>query len=607
MLSAIELLRAIPAAIYVTDAEGRITFFNDAAAELWGQRPETGSARWSGAWRLHFPDGRPMRHDESPMAMTLRERAKSQGGAQGHEVIVERPNGARVPVRQYPNLLEDDQGHVSGGISLLIDVGERRRAEVDTARLAAIVASSEDAIVSKTLEGLVTSWNGGAERIFGYAPTEMIGQSIKKIIPPDRQAEEDEILAKLRRGERIEHFDTVRVGKDGREVEISVTISPIRDGTGAIVGASKVARDIGERRRHESMQRLLFDELNHRVKNTLATVQAIASQSMKTAASPRDFVAGFSGRVQALARAHDLLVQRKMRGATLRELLREQVALGATGDARITLSGPDVTLGPHIAIQLALLLHELATNARKYGALRTPTGKLSIRWSVGMQPERELVLSWRESRVTHLAAPGMTGFGMTLIERSLEANGGSASIHYAADGLRCEIRLPLPEVPAHPSPGDEPQGGARPGAGHDAVRRAGGAFHGRRVLLVEDEPLVALDVEAELTALGVEVIGPAGSLASAEQLIGNGRFDAALLDANLQGEPVDRLAAALAAREVPFAFATGYGREALPAAFRDRPMLAKPFDAAKIRAIVGELLEGGETENAVGTPDKRTP
>ena len=604
MVSESGLLSAIPAAIYVTDAEGLITFYNDAAAELWGQRPEAG-ARWCGAWRLHFPDGRPMRHDESPMAVTLRGRTECR--SQGQEVIVERPDGARVSVRQFPNLLKDDQGRVSGGISLLIDMGERRRAEVDTARLAAIVSSSEDAIVSKTLEGVVTSWNAGAERIFGYPPEEMIGQSIKKIIPPDLLAEEDEFLAKLRRGERIEHFDTVRLAKDGREVEISVTISPIRDGTGAIVGASKVARDIGERRRHENMQRLLFDELNHRVKNTLATVQAIASQSMKTSASPRDFVAGFSGRVQALARAHDLLVQRKMRGATLRELLHEQVALGAAEDAHITLSGPDVTLSPHIAIQLALLLHELATNARKYGALRASAGRLSVRWTVRMQPERELVLSWRESGVAHLAAPGTTGFGMTLIERSLEANDGSASIHYAADGLRCEITLPLREIPADQSHGDDPRGGTQPAAGSDASGRIGGALQGRRVLLVEDEPLVALDVEAELAALGMKVVGPAGSVASAEALIAHGGFDVALLDANLHGRPVDRLAAALVARKVPFAFATGYGREALPEAFRDRPMLAKPFDAAKIRAVVSELLDGGDAEDLVAAPGRRAP
>ena len=390
MLAEMDLLKALPAAVYVTDTEGRITFYNEAAAELWGRRPESG-ARWCGSWRLFFPDGRPMRPDECPMAVAIREGRPCFG----LETIAERPDDGRVRIMPFPSPVTDTGGNLVGGINLLVDVTERRRTEIDAARLAAIVSSSEDAIVSKTLAGVVTSWNAGAQRIFGYAPDEMIGQSIKRIIPPELQTEEDEILAKLRRGERIEHFDTVRVAKDGRRVDISLTISPIRDGAGVIVGASKVARDISERKRHEQMQRLLFDELNHRVKNTLATIQAIASQSMKRAATPRDFVTGFNGRVQALARAHDLLVQRKMQGATLRELLRDHVALGPVKDARLDLSGPEVMLGARIAVQLALVLHELATNARKYGALSAVNGRLSIAWTVEMQRGRELVLTWR--------------------------------------------------------------------------------------------------------------------------------------------------------------------------------------------------------------------
>jgi PAS domain S-box-containing protein len=227
-----------------------------------------------------------MRHDECPMAVALREGRPCLG----REAIAERPDGSRVPFMPFPSPLTDADGRVTGGINLLVDISERRQAQIDAARLAAIVSSSEDAIVSKTLEGVVTSWNGGAERIFGYAPEEMIGQSIKRIIPPELQAEEDEILARLRQGERIEHFDTVRLAKDGRRIDISLAISPIRDGVGNIVGASKVARDVSERKRHEEMQRLLFDELNHRVKNTATSCASRwrSARSTRGASRSRD-------------------------------------------------------------------------------------------------------------------------------------------------------------------------------------------------------------------------------------------------------------------------------------------------------------------------------
>jgi PAS domain S-box-containing protein len=172
--------------------------------------------------------------------------------------------------------------------------------------LAAIVISSNDAIVSKTLEGAVTSWNDGAVRMFGFEPSEMIGQPITRIIPSELHGEEEQILTKLRRGERIEHYETVRVRKDGRRIHASLSISPIRDKTGRLIGAAKVARDITERKLAEETQRLLMDELNHRVRNTLATVQAMASQTLRRVKNPNEFVPTFLGRIQSLADAHTL-------------------------------------------------------------------------------------------------------------------------------------------------------------------------------------------------------------------------------------------------------------------------------------------------------------
>src|SRR5216683_2094358 len=252
-----ELLDALPAAVYTTDAAGRITFFNQAAVEFSGRRPELGSDHWCVSWRLFRPDGTPLPHDECPMAIALKE----DRPIRGIEAIAERPDGTRVRFMPYPTPLHDSSGRLVGAINLLMDMTERHDADLESARLAAIVVSSDDAIISKTIEGRITSWNAGATRIFGYEASEMIGEPILRLIPPELHHEEKEILARLQRGERIEHYETVRVAKDGRRVDVSLTVSPLRDRSGKVVGASKVGRDITERKRTEKLQRVLTDEL----------------------------------------------------------------------------------------------------------------------------------------------------------------------------------------------------------------------------------------------------------------------------------------------------------------------------------------------------------
>jgi PAS domain S-box-containing protein len=185
-----------------------------------------------------------MPHDECPMAIALKE-GRIIAGA---EAIAERPDGTRVWFTPFPTPLRDAAGRIVGGINMLVDITERKQAEEARARLAAIVESSDDAIVSKDLSGIIQTWNKGAERIFGYTPEDAVGQPITMIIPPDRLDEEPEILRRIRCGERVDHFETVRRHKDGTLLDISLTISPVVDSRGAIVGASKVARDITERR-----------------------------------------------------------------------------------------------------------------------------------------------------------------------------------------------------------------------------------------------------------------------------------------------------------------------------------------------------------------------
>lgn len=232
-----------PLGFYICDPSGSIIYYNRAAAELWGRKPVPASEVWSGAWKLFYPDGTPMAAEDSPMA------AHFKTGNQGKhsEVLIERPDGTFKMLLVYsrPQFSKDKQ-HTNTHFTL-VDITEQQRDHVKQATLSAIVASSDDAIISKDLNGIITSWNQGAERIFGYSEAEAIGQPITMLIPEDRLGEEKEIIANIKSGKRIKHIDTIRLDKNGREIPISVTVSPVKNAFGKIVGASKVARDISDR------------------------------------------------------------------------------------------------------------------------------------------------------------------------------------------------------------------------------------------------------------------------------------------------------------------------------------------------------------------------
>ncbi|HVT54979.1 MAG TPA: PAS domain S-box protein, partial [Xanthobacteraceae bacterium] len=430
-----ELLNVLPVAIYTTDAAGRITFFNEAAADFWGVRPQLNSDQWCGSWRLFTPDGERLPHDRCPMALTLKSGEPVRG-----EAIAERPDGTRRHFQAYPHPLRDESGRMTGAINLLADVTNHYQNEVALTRIAAIVSSSDDAIISMTLSGRITTWNKSATRIFGYEEAEMIGEPIYRLLPPERHDEERTILWKLARGEHIDHFETVRVAKDGRHVDVSLTISPLHDKNGKIIGASKVARDITEKKRSEELHRLMVRELNHRVKNTLAVVQSIATQTLRKAASPEEFAESFLGRLQALSKAHTLFAEDAWQGTDIAELVRDQL-LDHEGEIRIACKGPSIVLDPQAALSLSMILHELGTNARKYGALSVRNGRLSVAWE--LQGD-EVRVFWRERDGPLVQTPLRRGFGTTLIGKGLKAHGGDAAIHYSAEGVTCEIRLPVP-------------------------------------------------------------------------------------------------------------------------------------------------------------------
>ena len=342
---------------------------------MWGCRPELGKSEFCGSWKLYWADGTPLRHDECPMAMTL----KQKRPVRGMEAIAERPDGTRVPFIPYPTPLFDAAGELIGAVNMLVDITDRKRAEEVGQRLVAIVESSDDAILSKNLDGIIASWNRGAERLFGYTADEIVGKSVTMLIPAERIDEEPEILGRIRRGEHIDHYETVRLRKDGSLVDISLSVSPVKDGHGNIIGASKIARDITERKQAQARQDMLTRELHHRTKNIFAVVQAVVLRSFAGKQTVKDAQTTAMNRLQSLANTHALLIDKAWHGADIAEVVRTEMS---PYEDRVTIEGPTVILTAQAAQNFALALHELATNAAKYGALSTQTGQVRISWSV---------------------------------------------------------------------------------------------------------------------------------------------------------------------------------------------------------------------------------
>lgn len=314
-----DLLEALPAAVYTTDAEGRITFFNQAAIELSGRTPQLGDM-WCVTWRLFNADGSPLAHHECPMATALKENR----AIRGVEAIAERPDGTRVPFIPYPTPLHDADGALIGAINMLVDITERKQAE--------------------------------------------------------------------------------------------------------------------------NRQKTLIDELNHRVKNTLATVQSLAAQTARNAQSAGDAYKRFEARLLALSRAHDLLTRRHW-GDTPLDTLAREVLMPIVGHepSRVRVDGASIEISTRVALSLTMTLNELAINALKYGSMSTETGTLSVTWNVQACPSGSLIsFHWREHGGPAVSRPGRYGLGFRLMERCIERDlGGKLETDFAAEGIVCRFSIPI--------------------------------------------------------------------------------------------------------------------------------------------------------------------
>ncbi len=451
----------------------------------------------------------------------------------------------------------------------------------------AIVESTDDAIMSFNCAGHITTWNPAAETLFGYTAAEAIGVHADLLVKPLGCVGED--AAHLRGFDaalsgRNFREDTQLIAKDGKAIDVSVTASPLRGPDETVIGGAAIMRDIAESKRAEERERLLMREVNHRAKNMLGLVQAIARQT--AAHNPKDFVDRFANRIQALSASQDLLVKSGWRNVPLEALVRAQ--LGHFVDligSRILLAGNSLEITAAAAQAVGLSIHELATNAAKYGALANHTGLVTVTWGVEADgSERRFTLSWVETGGPPVVEPRRRGFGSTitgnLVKMSLD---GDVQTEFRPAGLRWRVSCCADNIVA--------------GAGRIPQRRINDeAFEddqtdGRRILVVEDEPLIATEVATLLKEAGFTVLGPVGTVAEALLLLNKGRCDGAVLDVSLGNMTAERVALNLLSTSTPFVTISAFSRDQVPAAFKTAPLVGKPIQPDR---LLRELQQGLE-------------
>lgn len=360
------------------------------------------------------------------------------------ESRLRRKDGSLVWVASSVSALRDKDGGFQQATAIIVDITERKRAQDVERRLAAIIASSNEAILGIDLGMKITSWNTGAERLYGYTADEVIGRSVLVLVPEDRQGEEPAILRQVSAGLKVEPYETARLHKDGRSVPVLLSVSPIYDAYGVIVGASKIAHDISARKDAERLQSVLVGELNHRVKNLFATVLVIARQTLGHGQIDAADVRSFEARLSSMARAHDLLTHGRWEQAELRAIVEQSIS--PYSPDRFAVTGPSIQVPPRAVVSICLALHELATNAAKYGALAVDQGHVSIAWTVqaGTESTARLFLRWEETGGPPVTPPTRRGFGSRLIESLLAAElNGTVKITYDPKGVVCEVAANL--------------------------------------------------------------------------------------------------------------------------------------------------------------------
>jgi PAS domain S-box-containing protein len=479
----LRLLEKLPAAVYTCDADGLITYFNSRAVEAWGREPKLNdpSERFCGSARLWSTDGSRIAHDQCWAALALRDNREYDNV----EVVIERPDGTRVVGLAQAHPLRDERGRLIGAVNLFIDITERKRAEEAQGRLVAIVESADDAIVGKDLNGVITDWNEGATALFGYTAEEAIGRPVSMLMPPDRVDEESGILRRIRAGESISHYETIRRHKDGTLLDISLSVSPIHDARGTVIGASKIARYIGDRKRMENALRdadRRKDEflamLSHELRNPLATIRNSVQllrmdpgdAMQRKVLEPLERQVGMLSRLvddlmdvsrvtmgRVRLQRSDVSVDRIVRAAA--DSMRKEMS-----DRRHTFTVSTVDPRPIVnvdEVRLEQVVVNLLTNAAKY----TPDGGvvslsahqegeeavIRVRDSgIGIQPEllTHVFGLFSQGATTLDRGQGGLGIGLALVKYLVEMHGGTVAARSAGSGLGSEFVVRLPTVGA---------------------------------------------------------------------------------------------------------------------------------------------------------------
>jgi PAS domain S-box-containing protein len=435
------------------------------------------------------------------------------------------------------------------------------------------------------LDGRLVSCNPAYSDMRGYSEAELRGLSFEAIVhPEDRDRHACEVRKLI--SQQIPSFEIENrcLSKEGKVSWVHKHVSLLRDGAGRAANIITLATNITERKQHEEQIDLLLREVNHRSKNLLSLVQAIAQQTINT--KPDDFLPRFQARIQALAASHDILVGNKWKGADLHELARSQLAhFRDLMDRRIEVRGPLVFASASAAQALGMAFHELATNATKYGALSDECGRVELGWKTTRSTKGEelFVIEWIERDGPPVAVPSSRGFGSTVIcrlaERSLDAK---VELNFARTGLTWRLQCPrgvVEERAASTLP--KPKAPEQPDA---SARRL-------RVLVVEDEAIVALEIEQNLRDAGFEVVGPAARVAEAMELLKESGCDAAVLDINLGSETSEAIARMLSGTGTPFVTVSGYSQDQRPSGFSGGAFLAKPLRAELLVAQLRECTQ----------------
>ncbi len=435
------------------------------------------------------------------------------------------------------------------------------------------------------------AWDAGQYRIFGVDPDAfpLTFDNIRSFIHPDDLRRIQALIAEGLRDRQTFQTEARIVRPDGELRWCICAAAMTADESGRIVRVSGVTIDITDRREAEERQALLTREVDHRARNALAVTQSIVR--LTKAGTIKSYIASVEGRIGALSRAHTLLSESRWQGADLVKLVDDELSPYRTSADKIITAGPQASLRPVTAQILALAVHELATNAAKYGALSSASGRVKVTWQI---EGSGLVLHWEETGGPTARSPTAQGFGTKIITASVASQlGGEAAFDWRPEGLHCRLSIPIGDAFGTVERAYSEQRSA----GRNAAPSR--ALVGNRVLLVEDEALVAMLMRDMLTELGYSVVGPFSRPADAETAIAGGGVDAAVLDINLDGDMVYPLADILAARGIPFVFVTGYGAESIEKRFADVPVLQKPVEPQMLEGAFA--LKGNG--NGAGRPE----